>query len=450
VAPAAAALAAFAVAAATSSASPSVAPDNTSPPTISGDTKEGQTLTAASGTWTGTSPISFAYRWLRCNSSGSGCANRSTGQTYVLGSGDIGHTIRVAVTATNDDGSEAATSSQTAVVQGVPPRNTSPPTLGGRARQGEHLNLRRGDWDGDPNDFDYAWQRCDAAGNACTGIGGETRNSYLMRAEDVGKTLRGVVIAINKYGSTTVTTRQSAVVERGSGRAPSNTSAPTISGTPQQGATLTAEAGRWSGDGSISFRYSWQRCDRNGAQCNTLPANSTRYVPTGSDVGWTIRVAVTGSSLYGAGTAYSRPTAVITGPTPPGTIRLPDGTISVGIENVSLPQRLIVDRLSFSPTVLRSRSPFTVRFRVVDTRGYVVRGALVYVVGVPFGRILKAPEQPTGQDGWVTMTLTPTQRLALIKGGSLVLFVRARRSGDNVLAGVSTRRLVQVRTAPPG
>jgi hypothetical protein len=79
-----------------------------------------------------------------------------------------------------------------------------------------------------------------------------------------------------------------------------------------------------------------------------------------------------------------------------------------------------------------------------------VSGALVYVVGVPFGRILKVPEATTGPDGWVTLQLVPTTRLPLVRGGALVLFIRARKPGDNVLAGVSTRRLVQVRVGRRG
>jgi hypothetical protein len=50
----------------------------------------------------------------------------------------------------------------------------------------------------------------------------------------------------------------------------------------------------------------------------------------------------------------------------------------------------------------------------------------------------------TGTDGWATITLLPT-RLMPLHRAAVVFFVRARKPGDNLLAGVSTRRLVQVR-----
>ena len=45
-----------------------VAPSNTSLPTIAGPAVDGQQLSAAPGTWSGTTPIGYAYQWLRCGS----------------------------------------------------------------------------------------------------------------------------------------------------------------------------------------------------------------------------------------------------------------------------------------------------------------------------------------------------------------------------------------------
>jgi hypothetical protein len=94
-------------------------PTNASPPTISGAAVQGSTLTASPGTWSGTTPISYAYQWRRCDSSGANCNSVSgaTDSAYPLGTNDVGSTMRVVVTATNSFGSGVATSSPTAVVQ---------------------------------------------------------------------------------------------------------------------------------------------------------------------------------------------------------------------------------------------------------------------------------------------------------------------------------------------
>ena len=88
-----------------SSATP---PSNTSPPTISGTAQKGQRLHAEPGSWSGTSPIRFAYRWQRCSSSGTNCSNISgaTDNDYTLTSADVGRTVRVVVTASNSAGVE--------------------------------------------------------------------------------------------------------------------------------------------------------------------------------------------------------------------------------------------------------------------------------------------------------------------------------------------------------
>jgi hypothetical protein len=95
-----------------------VAPSNASLPTMSGIAQQSQVLSASPGTWNGTTPISYSYQWLRCDTSGTSCGNiaGATAQTYNVVSADVGTTIRVAVTATNAGGSGLATSLQTATV----------------------------------------------------------------------------------------------------------------------------------------------------------------------------------------------------------------------------------------------------------------------------------------------------------------------------------------------
>lgn len=111
------------------SAASSAAPTNTSPPTISGTLVKGDTLSANPGTWTGGRPITFFYRWQRCNSSGTGCVGPvATGVTFTLGSDSVGNTFRVRVTATNAGGSGSALSAATAVVSGPATTTTATTT----------------------------------------------------------------------------------------------------------------------------------------------------------------------------------------------------------------------------------------------------------------------------------------------------------------------------------
>ena len=60
-------------------------PANQSPPIISGTAQVGQTLSASTGTWSG-SPTSFAHQWRRCDSGGTGCADLpgAGASTYML------------------------------------------------------------------------------------------------------------------------------------------------------------------------------------------------------------------------------------------------------------------------------------------------------------------------------------------------------------------------------
>ena len=106
-------------------ATPSV-PTLKSAPTISGSAQQGQTLTAAAGTWSGSTPMTYSYQWQRCNSSGGSCTSvAGSAASYALGAGDVGSTMRVSVTATNSIGSATASSAPTSVVA-APPAVPSP------------------------------------------------------------------------------------------------------------------------------------------------------------------------------------------------------------------------------------------------------------------------------------------------------------------------------------
>src|SRR6185436_4644146 len=87
---------------------------------------------------------------------------------------------------------------------------------------------------------------------------------------------------------------------------PTLATAPTISGSATQGATLTATAGSWRGTGTLRYAYRWHRCDPLGARCLLLTgANAPRHKLTGADVGHTLAVDVRATDSSGATNGYS-------------------------------------------------------------------------------------------------------------------------------------------------
>lgn len=93
------------------SAQASTAPSNTTLPAVSGTRGAGNTLSASTGTWSGTEPISYSYSWERCEGKG-GCSviSGATSSSYTQSSADQGKLVLVTVTASNEAGSAAATS----------------------------------------------------------------------------------------------------------------------------------------------------------------------------------------------------------------------------------------------------------------------------------------------------------------------------------------------------
>jgi hypothetical protein len=190
-------------------------PQNTALPQVSGTAKEGQTLTASNGTWSNT-PTSYAYQWRRCASDGRACGDitGATKQTYDVAAADIGHTLRVVVTATNADGNASATSAATDVVDSKSgPTNSVKPAVTGTATVGQELRVSRGTWSPTPTSFGFQWQRCTSTGTDCLNVVGATSSSYGVRSADVDHRMRALVTAHTAAGRSTVASSPSSVVQ---------------------------------------------------------------------------------------------------------------------------------------------------------------------------------------------------------------------------------------------
>jgi thermitase len=98
------------------------APISVNPPAVTGTPQAGLTLSGATGSWNGTAPITYAYEWQRCDSSGGSCSaiTGASNSSYLLGASDIGATLRLAVIASNPYGSSTALSLPTATVAAAP------------------------------------------------------------------------------------------------------------------------------------------------------------------------------------------------------------------------------------------------------------------------------------------------------------------------------------------
>jgi hypothetical protein len=414
-------------------------PTNESPPTISGAPLVGKTLTAANGSWSGTNPMSFAHEWQRCNSSGGSCAaiGSATSLTYTAQSADAGHTLRVAVTATNADGTGGPVlSSPTAVVTATSaPVNTTAPQLTGTLKEGSTLHVTSGTWTGTtPISYAYEWQRCNGQGANCSPFKSGSGTSHTLGAADVGNRIQVRVTASNSAGSASKYSNQTGVIG-GNAVAPANTAAPQLTGTLVEGQVLNVTGGTWTGTDPISLAYQWQRCNGQGVNCAPIAGvGGSSYTLTAADIGARLQVYVTATNAGGSASKYSNQVGPVA-----------RSTAAVPATSVNLPNRLVVDRIQY-PGGGHSRTPFSARFHVADITGHSVSGALVYVVGLPYAWLRRAPEQPTDASGWASFTLTPTAKMP--RSGALVMFVRARTPQGDVLAGASTRRLVQVRVRP--
>jgi virginiamycin B lyase len=105
-------------------------PGSISTPAISGTATAGNVLSSSEGTWSN-EPDAFTYQWQQCATDGSDCANVPGEESprYLLSTGDVGHTLRVAVTAANAGGAATSISAPSPIVVAPAVFLSPPPAL---------------------------------------------------------------------------------------------------------------------------------------------------------------------------------------------------------------------------------------------------------------------------------------------------------------------------------
>src|SRR5947207_1499140 len=138
-------------------------------------------------------------------------------------------------------------------------------------------------------------------------------------------------VLVTTVAAILLTTTTASGAPGGRNAVPTNLTLPTVSGTAQQGQTLTTTNGTWSGS-PTSYTYDWTRCDTAGGNCAVISgSNAASYTLTSADVNNTLRAYVNASNSAGTGTALSAATGVVTATSSTDTSVIDDeGTIRMG------------------------------------------------------------------------------------------------------------------------
>lgn len=101
---------------------PAAGPVNDVPPSVTGVAIQSRILSGFAGGWNASPPPKLSLQWTSCDSSGANCVpiTGATRPTYIPAATDVGHTLRLQVTAVNATKSVVLSSMPTAVVQSGP------------------------------------------------------------------------------------------------------------------------------------------------------------------------------------------------------------------------------------------------------------------------------------------------------------------------------------------
>ena len=299
---------------ASDSASTTTASTNTAAtgaPTITGTAQVGQVLTATVGTIADVdglpdpffSDAATTIAWIRVATDNTETNIASaTASTYTLGAADLGTTIKVRVSFTDDaSNAETLTSAATAAVSAAPnTAATGAPTITGTAQVGQTLTAGTTaivDADGLTSvSYTYQWIRV-ATDNTETNIASATASTYTLVAADLGTTIK-VRVSFTDDASNAETLTSAATAAVAAAANTLATGAPTITGTAQVGQTLTAgTTAIMDADGLTAvqaiglYKFQWIRVATDNSETNIASATVT-YTLVAADQGTTIKVTV--------------------------------------------------------------------------------------------------------------------------------------------------------------
>ena len=230
-----------------------------------------------------------------------------------------------------------------------------------------------------------------------------------------------------------------------SSAAPSNTTPPTISGTPQAGQTLTADRGQWTGrPDELLVPVAALRQERRQL-CGDQRRDRAPLRPHGADVGHTLRVRVTARNADGASSDTSVPTAVVAARPPrrlrPAARRAPARSRSA---QLSAPAAAEHHHVQLDPAGARRQvGTSSITAKVTACGNRPVQGALVYAAAVPFNQFTVAPEVQSDANGSATLTEPQLSGYpASARQQLLAVFLRARKTGSRRGRASPTSRLV--------
>jgi hypothetical protein len=295
-------------------------------PVVLGVPNEGQTLIATSDTITGFPTPTVSWQWESSADGSTGWTSISgaTSSSYVVQPSDTGNYLRVVQTATNNQGSDTASSVSSSVPLGLPFNSTSP-AVSGTAELGQTLSTTDGTWVGVPTiTFAYQWRRDGID------ISGANSSTYALVTIDYDTDIDCVVTASNSLGNVDA---ESNTVENIAGITPVISGVPTISGVIELGEVVTATLASVSGDPAPVNSLQWQVSNDGISGWSDISGEtSTTYTIVSSDENKYLRVVQTSTNGQGTDTASSTSTSVVLGL--PFNLALPFASGSAQVDQV--------------------------------------------------------------------------------------------------------------------